>query len=388
MRWKDNGQGFLRKNLRGKLAYESFVPSPLDTIIPLKLDDETIRNLTACSRMLGKLEGMLRFIPNAPMYLAMYVRKEALLSAQIEGTQCTFDDILDPDNVPLAKSEVADVISYVRATKLAVEEMRNMPLCLRLLRKVHATLLEGIRGAERDPGMVRSSQNWIGPAGCTLREAAYIPPNVDDMNVALGGLDRFLNESHNVDPIVKAALAHYQFETIHPFLDGNGQLGRLLITLSLLNDNVMSGAVFYPSYQLKLRRSEYYERLMDVRQNGSYAKWVAFFCECLLASATDADDALTHIVMLHNDNANLVNDRLGRSASNGQRLLELLEGNPIVNIGFVCEHLGISRTTAARLVHDFERLGILQRRDAGKQRYRVYLYEAYLTILRQGSDPL
>lgn len=388
MRWKDNGQGFLRKNLRGKLAYESFVPSPLDTIIPLKLDDETIRNLTACSRMLGKLEGMLRFIPNAPMYLAMYVRKEALLSAQIEGTQCTFDDILDPDNVPLAKSEVADVVSYVRATKLAVEEMQNMPLCLRLLRKVHATLLEGIRGAERDPGMVRSSQNWIGPAGCTLREAAYIPPNVDDMNVALGGLDRFLNESHNVDPIVKAALAHYQFETIHPFLDGNGRLGRLLITLSLLNDNVMSGAVFYPSYQLKLRRSEYYERLMDVRQNGSYAKWVAFFCECLLASATDADDALTHIVMLHNDNANLVNDRLGRSASNGQRLLELLEGNPIVDIGFVCEHLGISRTTAARLVHDFERLGILQRRDAGKQRYRVYLYEAYLTILRQGSDPL
>ncbi len=388
MRWKDNGQGFLRKNLRGKLAYESFVPSPLDTIIPLKLDDETIRNLTACSRMLGKLEGMLRFIPNAPMYLAMYVRKEALLSAQIEGTQCTFDDILNPDNVPLVKSEVADVISYVRATKLAVEEMRNMPLCLRLLRKVHATLLEGIRGAERDPGMVRSSQNWIGPAGCTLREAAYIPPNVDDMNVALGGLDRFLNESHNVDPIVKAALAHYQFETIHPFLDGNGRLGRLLITLSLLNDNVMSGAVFYPSYQLKLHRSEYYERLMDVRQNGSYAKWVAFFCECLLASATDADDALTHIVMLHNDNANLVNDRLGRSASNGQRLLELLEGNPIVNIGFVCEHLGISRTTVARLVHDFERLDILQRRDAGKQRYRVYLYEAYLTILRQGSDPL
>lgn len=247
MRWKDNGQGFLRKNLRGKLAYESFVPSPLDTIIPLKLDDETIRNLTACSRMLGKLEGMLRFIPNAPMYLAMYVRKEALLSAQIEGTQCTFDDILDPDNVPLAKSEVADVVSYVRATKLAVEEMRNMPLCLRLLRKVHATLLEGTRRVERDPGMVRSSQNWIGPAGCTLREAAYIPPNVDDMNVALGGLDRFLNESHNVDPIVKAALAHYQFETIHPFLDGNGRLGRLLITLSLLNDNVMSGAVFYPS---------------------------------------------------------------------------------------------------------------------------------------------
>ena len=388
MRWKDNGQGFLRKNLRGKLTYESFVPSPLDTIIPLKLDDETIRNLTACSRMLGKLEGMLRFIPNAPMYLAMYVRKEALLSAQIEGTQCTFDDILDPDNVPLAKSEVIDVVSYVRATKLAVEEMRNMPLCLRLLRKVHATLLEGTRGAERDPGMVRSSQNWIGPADCTLREAAYIPPNVDDMNVALGGLDRFLNESHNVDPIVKAALAHYQFETIHPFLDGNGRLGRLLITLSLLNDNVMSGAVFYPSYQLKLRRSEYYERLMDVRQNGSYAKWVAFFCECLLASATDADDALTRIVMLHNDNANLVNDRLGRSASNGQRLFELLEGNPIVDIGFVCEHLGISRTTAARLVHDFERLGILQRRDAGKQRYRVYLYEAYLTILRQGSDPL
>ena len=388
MMWKDNGQGFLRKNLSGKAEYLSFVPAPLDSVVPIALEDDSVRLLGACSRKLGELEGMLRFVPNSSMYLAMYVRKEALLSAQIEGTQCTFDDILDSENADLVRRDVADVVNYIKATEYAVKRMEELPLCMRLLREVHSALLSGVRGSERQPGELRSTQNWIGPGGSTLKNARYIPPNVEDMNDALRDLERFINEEDSIDPIVKAALVHYQFETIHPFLDGNGRLGRLLITLSLMNDHALSAAVFYPSYQLKLRRAEYYERLMGVRERGEYAQWVAFFCDCLLASAEDAVGSLERLVDLHNSNAALIYESLGRAAANGQRLLELLEGNPIVDVAFVAERLGIARTTASNLVKDFERLGILVQREEGRQRYRTFLYEAYLGILRQGGDPL
>ena len=370
------------------MEYRSFVPSALERIVPINLSEDAVRLLAACSRKIGELEGMLRFVPNAQMYLAMFVRKEALLSAQIEGTQCTFDDILDPDNTSLAQRDVADVVNYVRATEYAVRRMGELPLCMRLLREIHAILMSDVRGSERNPGEVRTSQNWVGPAGCVLRDASFIPPNVDDMNDALRDLERFVNESDRVDPIVKAALVHYQFETIHPFLDGNGRLGRLLITLSLMNDHVLSAAVFYPSYQLKLRRSEYYGRLMDVREKGDYAEWVSFFCDCLLSSAEDAVKSLERLVSLHDANVALIDKTLGRSAINGQRLLGLLEGNPIVNVAFVAEKLGIARTTAGNLINDFAGMGILVQREKEKQRYRTFLYEKYLAIVRQGSDPL
>ena len=388
MQWTDNGQGFLRKNLSGEAEYQSFVPAPLDNVTPIDLSEETVRLLGACSRKLGELEGMLRFVPNAQMYLAMYVRKEALLSAQIEGTQCTFDDILNPENTELVQRDVADVVNYIKATEYAVERMNELPLCMRLLREVHTILLSGVRGSEKNPGELRSTQNWIGPGGSTLKNAAYIPPNIEDMNDSLRDLEKFINKAGDVDPIIKASLVHYQFETIHPFLDGNGRLGRLLITLSLMNDHALSAAVFYPSYQLKLRRSEYYEHLMAVRENGEYAKWVGFFCDCLLTSAEDAVGSLERLVNLHNANTALINESLGRSATNGQRLLELLEGNPIVDVAFVVEKLDIARTTASNLVKDFVDLGMLVQREKEKQRYRTFLYEDYLGILRQGSDPL
>ena len=374
MQWTDNGQGFLRKNLSGEAEYQSFVPAPLDNVTPIDLSEETVRLLGACSRKLGELEGMLRFVPNAQMYLAMYVRKEALLSAQIEGTQCTFDDILNPENTELVQRDVADVVNYIKATEYAVERMNELPLCMRLLREVHTILLSGVRGSEKKPGELRSTQNWIGPGGSTLKNAR--------------DLEKFINKAGDVDPIIKASLVHYQFETIHPFLDGNGRLGRLLITLSLMNDHALSAAVFYPSYQLKLRRSEYYEHLMAVRENGEYAKWVGFFCDCLLTSAENAVGSLERLVNLHNANTALINESLGRSATNGQRLLELLEGNPIVDVAFVVEKLDIARTTASNLVKDFVDLGMLVQREKEKQRYRTFLYEDYLGILRQGSDPL
>ena len=388
MQIENNGQGFLRKNLSGNLEYQSFVPTPLCDLPNPNLSGTTIKLLNSCSRKIGELEGMFRFVPNSNMYLAMYVRKEALLSAQIEGTQCTFDDIFNPNNVELVKKDVSDVVAYIRATDFAVERMQSLPLCTRLLKETHEVLLEGTRGQEKNPGHMRSSQNWIGPTGCTLKEASFVPPNTDDMADALSDLERFINEENQIDPIIKAALVHYQFETIHPFLDGNGRIGRLLITLSLMNDGVLSGAIFYPSFQLKLHRQEYYAKLTDVRERGAYTEWIEFFCTCLLHSAEDAIGAMELLVNLHNSNQSLINDKMGRQATNGLRLLGLLEANPIVDVNFVSERLEIARTTAANLVKAFCNLGILAQPDADRQRYRAYVYENYLSILRNGGEPL
>jgi Fic family protein len=388
MRYVANGQGSLVDNLSGNAAYQSFRPAPLQRVVPLEFGHKEVLLLSDCSRKLGEIEGMVRYVPNAAMYLVMYVRKEALLSAQIEGTQCTFDDVLDPDNAPALSKDVADVVRYVAATEYAVERMKSLPLCMRLLRETHARLIEGTRGEAKQPGCVRASQNWIGPAASTIATASYVPPNVDDMAQALSDLERFINEAEGVDPVTKAALVHYQFETIHPFLDGNGLLGRLLITLSLMNDGVLSNAAFYPSYELKLNRAEYYRRLSAVREEGDYLGWVRFFARCMLDSATNAVDSMNRLVDLHERTSAQVRDRLARGASNGLKLLDVLEENPIVNIGFVSEKLGVSRTSAAKLVDSFLSMGILRQRDERRQRYREYLYEDYLGILRAGGEPL
>ena len=388
MRFVANGQGMLVDNLSGDMGYRSFRPTPLQQVVPLDLGHEDVRLLSACSRKLGEIEGMMRYVPNAAMYLVMYVRKEALLSAQIEGTQCTFDDVLDPDNTSALFKDVADVIRYVAATEYAVKRMKTLPLCLRLLRETHEQLIVGTRGEAKQPGCIRTSQNWIGPAGSTIATASYVPPNIDDMADALSDLERFINEADEVDPVVKAALVHYQFETIHPFLDGNGRLGRLLITLSLINDGVLRGASFYPSYELKLNRAEYYQRLTAVRETGDYVGWIRFFCTCMLNSATNAVDSMNRLVSLHERSEGIIRGQLTRGAANGLRLLDLLEGNPIVSISFVAEKLEVSRTLAAKLVDEFCSMGILRQRDSSKRRYREFLYEDYLEILRDGSQPL
>lgn len=381
-------QGVLVGNLSGKMAYRSFKPARLDSIMPLAISNDCQLLLSACSRKLGEISGMARFVPHADMYLAMYVRKEALLSAQIEGTQCTFDDILDPNNQEAVHKDISEVVSYVDALDYAVKRLNDLPLCTRLLRETHARLLRGTRGEDKTPGELRATQNWIGPRGCTLNEAPYVPPNVADMQEALADLDKFINNGVGLDPIVKAALIHYQFETIHPFLDGNGRLGRLLITLSLINDGVLSSAVFYPSYQLKMRRSEYYQKLSAVRERGDYEGWIEFFCECLLVSAEDAIDSMDMLVEVHQSAERALREHMGKNLQNGYRMLELIEEHPIVDVGFAVQRLGLSRTTVASLIKEFCSLGILSQRDDGRQRYRTYLFNPYLDVLRAGSDPL
>lgn len=389
MQIEENGQGTLRNNLSGKLAYYSFFPTPLQSLRQLNLTEETYRTLSACSRMLGELEGMLYFVPNADMYLTMYVRKEALLSSQIEGTQCTFDDLLSPSQTQLHHKDVADVVKYVRAVDRGVELLKKMPLCTRLLRQVHAVLLDGVRGTEKNPGELRSSQNWIGPSGCTIATASFVPPNIEDLSNTLQDLERFINEPQvEMDPIVRAALVHYQFETARPFLDGNGRLGRLLITLMLINDGVLHSCLFYPSFQFKKNRSEYYRQLTSVRERGTYEEWIEFFCNSLLESAKDSVGSLKNLVDLHNRSTATITENLGRTAANGQRLLGILEEHPIVDTAFIAAQLDIGRSTASSLVKSFEELGILRPLDESRQRYRQYGYEEYLSILREDAEPI
>jgi Fic family protein len=389
MQIEENGQGTLRNNLSGKLAYYSFFPTPLQSLRQLNLTEETYRTLSACSRKLGELEGMLYFVPNADMYLTMYVRKEALLSSQIEGTQCTFDDLLSPSQTQLHHKDVADVVNYVRAVDRGVELLKKMPLCTRLLRQVHAVLLDGVRGTEKNPGELRSSQNWIGPSGCTIATASFVPPNIEDLSNTLQDLERFINEPQvEMDPIVRAALVHYQFETAHPFLDGNGRLGRLLITLMLINDGVLHSCLFYPSFQFKKNRSEYYRQLTSVRERGPYEEWIEFFCNSLLESAKDSVGSLKNLVDLHNRSTATITENLGRTAANGQRLLGILEEHPIVDTAFIAAQLDIGRSTASSLVKSFEELGILRPLDESRQRYRQYGYEEYLSILREDAEPI
>lgn len=389
MQIEENGQGTLRNNLSGKLAYYSFFPTPLQSLRQLNLTEETYRTLSACSRMLGELEGMLYFVPNADMYLTMYVRKEALLSSQIEGTQCTFDDLLSPSQTQLHHKDVADVVNYVRAVDRGVELLKKMPLCTRLLRQVHAVLLDGVRGTEKNPGELRSSQNWIGPSGCTIATASFVPPNIEDLSNTLQDLERFINEPQvEMDPIVRAALVHYQFETARPFLDGNGRLGRLLITLMLINDGVLHSCLFYPSFQFKKNRSEYCRQLTSVRERGTYEEWIEFFCNSLLESAKDSVGSLKNLVDLHNRSTATITENLGRTAANGQRLLGILEEHPIVDTAFIAAQLDIGRSTASSLVKSFEELGILRPLDESRQRYRQYGYEEYLSILREDAEPI
>lgn len=389
MQIEENGQGTLRNNLSGKLAYYSFFPTPLQSLRQLNLTEETYRTLSACSRKLGELEGMLYFVPNADMYLTMYVRKEALLSSQIEGTRCTFDDLLSPSQTQLHHKDVADVVNYVRAVDRGVELLKKMPLCTRLLRQVHAVLLDGARGTEKNPGELRSPQNWIGPSGCTIATASFVPPNIEDLSNTLQDLERFINEPQvEMDPIVRAALVHYQFETAHPFLDRNGRLGRLLITLMLINDGVLHSCLLYPSFQFKKNRSEYYWQLTSVRERGTYEEWIEFFCNSLLESAKDSVGSLKNLVDLHNRSTATITENLGRTAANGQRLLGILEEHPIVDTAFIAAQLDIGRSTASSLVKSFEELGILRPLDESRQRYRQYGYEEYLTILREDAEPI
>ena len=382
----ENRAGFYRKNLTGEMAYNSFVPAPLPPVPPIALSSEELDLLIKANSMLTLLEGLAIRIPNINLFVSMYVRKEALLSSQIEGAQATLDDIFDPLLDNNINADVSDVINYIKATEFAVARLKELPLCSRLVKEIHAVLLENVRGQEKNPGEFRRSQNWIGGQGSTLKNARYIPPNLEDMEIAMSDLEKYINAEDGTASLVKAALLHYQFETIHPFLDGNGRVGRLLITLFLLEQKVLSVPALYISYFLKRNRLEYYDRMMEVRRTGNYEQWIKFFLQAFVESAEDAIVTIDELKALHEKSfAILLTAIPKRQLKNAGKLFTYLEANPIIDITKTAQQLGLAYNTTSRLISAFVKLGLLRQTNT-KNKNRVYAYEEYLEILRKGTE--
>lgn len=380
----ENRAGTWKTNLSGEMAYQSFVPAPLPPIPAVELDNDCLNLLIQANRALAILESLATRIPNTDLFVSMYVRKEALLSSQIEGTQATLDDVLDPLLDENANRNVADVINYIKATEFAVKRLRELPLCNRLIREIHAVLMENVRGQEKNPGEFRYSQNWIGGQGSTLKNARYIPPNVEDMQQAMSDLEKYMNTDSDTDPLIQAALIHYQFETIHPFLDGNGRVGRLLITLFLLKKEILTTPALYISYFLKRNRIEYYDRMTEVRRKGNYEQWICFFLQAVLESAQDAVHAIDQLARLHEDNMKKLNDVPKRQSQTLEKLFSYLEANPIIEIKKTAVALGVSYNAIARAVTVLMEKGILEQTEkTGKT--KIYSYIAYLQILRKDT---
>ena len=380
----NNRAGCFITNLSGEMAYQSFRPNPLPPAPPIEMSNEMIAKLVDANRKLATLDGLSSRIPNMDLFVSMYVRKEALLSSQIEGTQCTLDDILNPFAEENTNLNVSDVVNYIRAEEFAINRLQTLPLCNRLIKETHAVLMEGVRGQEKNPGEFRYSQNWIGGQGSTLRNARYIPPNPEDMINAMSDLEKYMNGEDSLDPLIQAALIHYQFETTHPFLDGNGRVGRLLITLFLMEKKILSTPSVYISYFLKMNRIEYYDRMTQVRKTGDYEQWILFFLQALSDSAEDAIQTIDELTKIHNRNAQKFENMTKRQQANAMNFLIYLEKNPIIDIQKTAAALNLSYNTVAKSVALFVDNGILQQTEKSG-RSKIYSYVDYLAVLRKDT---
>ena len=383
-----NRSGTLVQNLSGKLAYQSYKPLALPPQPPINLSKDAMDLLTDANKKLAYLDGISVQIPNLDLFVSMYVRKEALLSSQIEGTQCTLDDIFDPSVDANKNLEVSDVVNYVKAMEYGLERMQKIPVCCRLIKEVHEILLANVRGADKEPGEFRCSQNWIGGRGSSLHNASYIPPNVEDMQQGMSDLEKYINGNDDLDYLIQAALIHYQFETIHPFLDGNGRIGRLLITLFLIDKKILHSPVLYLSYFLKLNRIEYYDRMTQVRRSGDFEQWVEFFLRAVRETAEDGIKTIEKLQALHQKNLEII------SASSSSRTREkvimiftYLERNPIADIKNTSVKLGMAYNTVAAVFEKLCEWNILEQREKAG-RMRIYAYEDYLKILRADTEVL
>jgi Fic family protein len=315
----------------------------------------------------------------------MYVRKEAVLSSQIEGTQSSLQDVLAAEASVLregAPSDVTEVIGYVRAMNHGIARLADIPVSVRLIREIHEQLLQGVRGSHLQPGEIRTSQNWIGPSGCTLNEATFVPPPHQEVATHLGNLKSFLHSKNDLPILIQIGLAHAQFETIHPFLDGNGRVGRLLITFLLCERNILAKPVLYLSHYLKQHRAEYYDHLQAFRDQGACEPWLEFFLRGIEEVSQQAAQTASAILTLREDHRTLVTNHFGRTAAHGHRILDYLYEHPIVNVHVVQSITGTSYPAANSLVKRFIDRGILQEITGGA-RNRAFRYSSYIALFHQ-----
>lgn len=362
-------------------GYRAFIPAPLPPDPPIRMSAELTMCLSDADRALGRVDGVASILPNPDLFVAMYVKHEAVFSSQIEGTQSTLEDVLEYEVNPRGDArpkDVEEVVNYVRAMNYGLKRLSELPLSLRLLREIHGELLQGVRGSERTPGEFRHSQNWVGSANCMLKDAEYVPPPPHEMNAALDNLEKFLHDRSSLPVLIHCGLAHAQFETIHPFLDGNGRIGRLLITLLLCEREVLQRPLLYLSYYLKAHRAQYYDRLMAIRHDGDWEGWLKFFLRGIYEVSKTATETARAILGLRERHREIITQRLPGS-TNGLKLLDYLFEHPLLSVRMAQETLGCSYGTAGSVIQEFENLEIL-REVTGQQRNRLYRYEPYVAV--------
>lgn len=368
-------------------GYRAFIPTPLPPEPPIEYSGPLQTLLSEADRNIGRLDALASMLPNPDLFVAMYVRHEAVLSSQIEGTQSTLEDVLAyeadavRDDTP---KDIEEVVNYVRAMNHGLTRLPELPLSLRLLREIHAELMKGVRGGDKSPGEFRTSQNWIGGRGSTLRDAAFIPPPPHELMAALGQLETFLHDARSSVPLlVRCGLAHAQFETIHPFLDGNGRVGRLLIALMLCEERALSRPLLYLSLYLKAHRAEYYDRLTAIRAQGHWEQWLMFFLRGVAVTAQAATRTAHEIVALRDAHRTNV-------AKNAKALalLDHLFAQPTVSVNRVAQLMSCTFPTASKLVRDFESRGWLKELT-GYGRNRLWRYQPYVDLFhREALDEM
>ncbi len=363
-------------------GYRAFLPAPLPPDPPISLTGELPGLLSTADRTLGRLDGSVLTLPRPDLFVFMYVRKEAVLSSQIEGTQSSLQDLLAAearlfDLEPPA--DVDEVINYVGAMNFGLRRLRDLPVSVRLIREIHSELMRGVRGSHLGPGELRTSQNWIGPGGSTLATATFVPPPPHLVPEALGELERFLHADDGLPPVVKIAMAHAQFETIHPFLDGNGRVGRLLITFLLTERAVLHKPVLYLSHYFKQHRQAYYDHLQAVRIGGDWESWLAFFLRGVIEVAGEAAETARRILQMREDHRAAITASLGRAAANGHKVLESLFDRPILAVKDVQHLTGTTFAAANGLVSRLVDAGVLSE-ITGYARNRRFQYAPYIAL--------
>ena len=367
----------------------AYVPPPLPPVPPLVISPALLQRLSEADRAIGRLDGVAMLLADKTLFLYMYVRKEAVLSSQIEGTQSTLDDLLQYENAALAgkpMDDIGEVSNYVDATMYGLgvlHDPKGLPLCLRLLRDIHARLLQNGRGEGKTPGQFRRSQNWIG--GTRPGNAHFVPPPVDEMHRCLADLEHFLHdESAMLPPLIKAGMLHVQFESIHPFLDGNGRLGRLMIALFLVEKKVLHEPLLYLSLYLKTHRTRYYSLLQEVRLRGDWESWMAFFLVGVAETANNAYESAMRIVALFQADRDRISVS-GDQTNSMLRIHDLMRLHPFLNAAQARRQTGLSAPTVNKAFESLAALGVVAE-ITGRQRGRVFAYVEFLKILESGTE--
>jgi len=370
-----------------KKGYKTFIPKPLPPDPPLEMDARILPLLSRADQTLGRLDGVAELLPNPDLFVMMYVKKEAVLSSQIEGTQASLLDVLEFEAKaldPHKPSDAKEVLNYIKAINYGIVQIKQgKNITLPLIKKMHYYLLEGIRGGEREPGKLRAVQNWIGPPGSDISDAQFIPPTIADMKNALKDLIYYIRKGDNMPPLIKAGLVHSQFETIHPFLDGNGRIGRLLITLLLTRSGHLSRPLLYLSYYFKQNRAEYYERLQAVRDNGEWESWLEFFLDGMYHASADAIGTSKRILVLRKEQQDMILEELGNKSGLALKMLDELFNRPLVTVNSIMDITSLSYPNANRLASKFEEMGVLKE-ITGQKRNRIYEFVKYMDILNEG----